>query len=65
MSNVTNVARVCELTDEAFAALIALCSAGDTEVAHGEGDEVLVELVRRLGYTKTADAWEALDKWCA
>lgn len=65
VSNATKAARECELTDEAFAALMASHNSGDFESAHCNGDDALVELVRRLGYIKTADAWEALGKWYA
>jgi len=64
-SKATQAAEQTELTDEAFAALMTGCDSGDYEAAHGDGDDTLVTLIRRLGYGKTADAWEKLGKWYA
>ena len=33
------------------------------ERAHGEADEILVKLVRTLGYNETADAFIRMKKW--
>jgi hypothetical protein len=41
------------------------CSHGDIEIAHSDADDLLIELVRHLGYTQTADAWSNVDKWYA
>jgi hypothetical protein len=39
------------------------CSHGDWESAHGDADKIIVELLRQLGYTETADAWDKVGKW--
>ena len=39
--------------------------AGDIENQHIMADEIVIKLLRELGYTKTADAWEAVPKWYA
>lgn len=38
---------------------------GDTERIHELGDEVLVRLIRELGLTEIAEAWDRLPKWYA
>lgn len=53
-------------SDEEFAEKIQYeCQHGDTEGAHGRADEILCELLTKLGYTKTVNAWESVDKWYA
>ena len=37
----------------------------DREVSHSDADELLVELLRSLGYHRTVAAFERLDKWYA
>jgi hypothetical protein len=52
--------------DEVFAERIKrLCMHGDTEAAHADADDIVIELLRLIGCTKTADAWQAVDKWYA
>jgi hypothetical protein len=52
--------------DEEIAAKITYeCQCGDTEVAHSRADEILCELLRSLGYDRTVNAWDAVDKWYA
>lgn len=58
-------ARACDLNDEAFSALIARYETGDEEADHAAGDDILVELIRRLKFEKTAAAWDKLGKWYA
>lgn len=41
------------------------CMSGDLEIDHRDADDIIVSLIRRLGYTKTADAWDAVGKWYA
>jgi len=54
------------MDDEQYAARIAaLGGYRDTEEAHCEADDILIEILRAHGYNKTADAFEALDKWYA
>lgn len=38
---------------------------GDYEVAHGEADAVLCELLVALGYQDVVDEWEKVPKWYA
>lgn len=38
---------------------------GDTEIDHGRADDILVEIVRLLGYKEIADLYEKVDKWYA
>lgn len=39
---------------------------GDTESAHGQADEVLLEILRHEGgYDAIIEAYEAIDKWYA
>lgn len=38
---------------------------GDTETDHGKADDLLCELLRRLGFERTVMAFEALEKWYA
>ena len=35
--------------------------AGDNEAQHGEADMILIEILRRWGHDKLADAWEQAD----
>lgn len=37
----------------------------DIEIAHGEADDVLCELLVSLGYQDVVDEWEKVDKWYA
>lgn len=39
--------------------------AGDNETAHLEADQILLRLVRDLGYYNLADQFEAIPKWYA
>lgn len=43
----------------------AVFSDGDTEAAHINADAILCELLIKLGFQKTVDAWSAVDKWYA
>ena len=38
---------------------------GDTEVAHGNADDTLCELLISLGYQDVVDEWIAVEKWYA
>jgi len=38
---------------------------GDTEMAHHAADEVLLDLLRSLGFGEVCDEWEKVDKWYA
>lgn len=65
VSNATKAANECELSDEAFGRLMGGFDTGDNEADHCDGDDVLIALIRRPGYTKTADMWDKLGKWYA
>ncbi len=54
------------MTDEEVANRIKeRCSHGDYEGAHSDADEILIELLKSLGYNQTVEAWEAVGKWYA
>ena len=54
------------MTDEQTAAKIHdNCDHGDTEAAHDNADKILCELLTSLGYVKTVEAWNSVDKWYA
>lgn len=35
---------------------------GDPEVSHAEADRLIIALLREIGYTRTADEFDALEK---
>lgn len=37
----------------------------DAEVAHGLADDIMVELLRSLGYGAAMDAYESMTRWYA
>lgn len=37
----------------------------DIEMAHIRADELLVEVLNKLGYTELTDAWNNVGKWYA
>ena len=51
--------------EQAIAKLKALVGSGDVEIAHGEADGVLCDLLRALGYGDVVDAWDDVEKWYA
>lgn len=51
--------------EEAVERLRALHGDTDIEIAHGEADDVLCELLMSLGYNDVVSAWEAVEKWYA
>ena len=52
-------------TPEEFAQMMRNQVSGDNEGAHAEMDELMVELLRRLGYGEAMDVFEKQDKWYA
>ena len=53
-----------KMEDEEFAvALEGLSAVGDTESSHFNADCMLSAFLRSVGYSKTADAYDSLDKW--
>lgn len=58
------------MSDEEWAAkIVAECGNGDRsrdlEADHCRADDLLCELLKSLGYTKTVEAFEAVGKWYA
>ncbi len=51
--------------EEAALAVTVQCSTGDNEYNHGKADELLCDLLTLLGYTKTVEAFKAVEKWYA
>ena len=51
--------------DEAFAEQMSKLAHSDIEASHSMADALLVRILRDLGFNKTADAFDALDKWYA
>jgi hypothetical protein len=52
-----------EARDVRFANQIKeLCMSGDEDGDHSRADELLIELLRILGFTRTAAAWEEVGK---
>ena len=51
------------MSDEELAAQLEACSTDDIEINHINADDLLIEQLRALGYTKSADAFEAIQKW--
>lgn len=52
-------------TPEEFARMMKNQMSGDEEGAHYEMDELMVELLRRLGYGEAMDIFEKQPKWYA
>lgn len=53
-------------SDEEYAEMIQYeCQHGDTEAAHCRADELVIQLLAKLGYAKTVNAWENVPKWYA
>ncbi len=48
-----------------FKYVLDCVEAGDNETAHLEADQILLRLVRDLGYYNLADQFEAIPKWYA
>jgi len=54
--------RICE---RAVKQLEELLKTTDTEHAHGEADKIILRLLRSMGHTKVAKAYDAVRKWYA
>jgi hypothetical protein len=50
---------------EALSQLEALREYRDVEMAHREADDVLLELLERLGYEDVAEAFREVPRWYA
>lgn len=51
--------------DEAAERLQEISQNHDTEGGHVYADELLCEVLKSLGYTKTVEAFENMEKWYA
>jgi|694.fasta_scaffold115875_3 hypothetical protein len=51
--------------DEVVRRLQELGNSGDPEGAHSMADDILIEVLRQIGYSDIADAWDAVPKCCA
>lgn len=51
--------------DRKYAALLAAIGSGDPESEHGEADDLLLQLLRDLGFVKVIEAFDAVKKWYA
>ena len=54
-----------ELRKKAIEELEELQDSGDVEMAHGEADVILMNLLRELGYDDVVDAYGLVPKWYA
>ena len=52
-------------TDEAIAEKIKMLDDKYTEELHINADQILLDLLRSLGYVKTVEAFQKLYKWYA
>jgi hypothetical protein len=53
------------LSDEMVKRLQAEVENGDTECAHGNADDILCELLEKLGYNEVVDKYNEVSKWYA
>lgn len=53
--------------EKLFVERMQQCNTGDWEMDHSNADDLLLEFLRELGYTKLADAWDKNPrvKWYA
>ena len=54
-----------ELVDSEIASIIRRLDQSDPEESHHYADRILVDLVKRCGFHKTAVAFDELKKWYA
>ena len=52
-------------TAEEFAIAMQDATGPDSEIAHSEMDELMVDLLRMLGYGKAMDIFQEQHKWYA
>lgn len=55
----------CIPTPEEFEELMKNELSNDLEISHSTMDDLMVELLRKLGYSKAMDVFEEQDKWYA
>lgn len=53
------------MDEEIATKLKQLHGSDDPEMAHGIADDLIIELLSSLGYTKTVDAYKGVPKWYA
>lgn len=53
------------MTPAEFAERMKNCDSSDTEVAHGDADDLMCELLTSLGYGMGVLAFKEMDKWYA
>lgn len=56
---------ISELDSEFSKLIEKRCSHSDIEVAHNTADDILCDLLTRLGLTNTVEAFKAVQKWYA
>ena len=54
-----------EWVEEAIRKLKQCQGSGDTEMQHSDADDILCELLSRLGYQEVVAEWQAVNKWYA
>lgn len=54
-----------EISEKYTAQMQVLESCGDYEWAHYKADELLIEMLKELGYTNIVEAWDKVGKWYA
>lgn len=57
--------RITELEDSALVVLNAIVARyeGDTGELHGEADDLLLALLKELGFERLVEAFQQLEKW--
>lgn len=56
---------VAQLDAEVSARITADCSSRDKESDHSTADACLIDLLKKLGFSKTVKSWNAVAKWYA
>ena len=54
-----------DIIKEAIEEMKKLVNSGDTEVAHIEADDILCDVLKKLGYEELVDVYEQVGKWYA
>lgn len=52
-----------ELSDEMIKRLEEVINDDDTESAHGNADDILCELLEKLGYKDVVETYNKVSKW--
>ena len=53
------------LDEEAAQQIIAMYDNDDTEANHGNADDIIIGILKQLGFDKTVEAFDNLPKWYA